>query len=418
MKTAESIVNPFAKGIAFIVRQPRDWKVTATRASIYRFFYQMVLPYLSVYILALGASGYQLGIANSVGMGLAGLLGPLTGSLIDRFGNKALYLTGIVLCAISYLIFGIAQSWPIIILAMLAHWVGFSTSTHNCSVICANSLSNEDRATAMSVCETLTAGLLGMVGPMVGAFLVTRFGGVNVSGIRPLFFICLAGTTITFFLVLTQLSNQKQVFSGKHGAGFFKGLSQIFERGHGNARFLVISALSFLPQGMIIPFSQAFASEMKGADSYTLGAMVTGYAITPFLLGIPIGRLADRIGRKRVIYCLGPLIWASSIVLVWAPSDLFLIVSGVLQGFIFVNLIITMAMVFEAAPQEYMGRWLGIVRLSRLILGAVSAYLAGAIWDHISPAHLFIIFIGIDLFIRIPLLMSVPEGIKFKNTPE
>jgi MFS family permease len=257
-----------------------------------------------------------------------------------------------------------------------------------------------------------------MMGPMVGAFLVTRFGGVNVSGIRPLFFICLAGTTITFFLVLTQLSNQKQVFSGKHGAGFFKGLSQIFGRGHGNARFLVISALSFLPQGMIIPFSQAFASEMKGADSYTLGAMVTGYAITPFLLGIPIGRLADRIGRKKVIYCLGPFVWASSIMLVWAPSDLFLIVSGVLQGFIFVNLIITMAMVFEAAPQEYMGRWLGIVRLSRLILGAVSAYLAGAIWDHISPAHLFIIFIGIDLFIRIPLLMSVPEGIKFKNTPE
>ena len=99
-----------------------------------------------------------------------------------------------------------------------------------------------------------------------------------------------------------------------------------------------------------------------------------------------------------------------------APNNLFLIATGVLQGFIFINLIITSAMVFEAVPREYMGRWLGIVRLSRLLLAAVSAYLAGAIWDHIGPAYLFTVFVGIDLFIRIPLLISVPEGIRFKNT--
>ena len=55
---------------------------------------------------------------------------------------------------------------------MLAYWVGLGTSMHSCSVICGSSLSNEDRATAMSVCESLAAGLLGMLGPMVGAFLV------------------------------------------------------------------------------------------------------------------------------------------------------------------------------------------------------------------------------------------------------
>ena len=66
-------------------------------------------------------------------------------------------------------------------------------SGHCCSVVCGNSLANEGRATSMSFCETLAAGLLGILGPILGAFFVTMFGGVNVSGIRPLFFISLAG---------------------------------------------------------------------------------------------------------------------------------------------------------------------------------------------------------------------------------
>ena len=33
-----------------------------------------------------------------------------------------------------------------------------------------------------------------------------------------------------------------------------------------------------------------------------MGYMVTGFALTPLVFGIPFGRLADRIGRKKVIY--------------------------------------------------------------------------------------------------------------------
>ncbi|MEA1964439.1 MAG: hypothetical protein U9O41_04830 [Candidatus Aerophobetes bacterium] len=61
----------------------------------------------------------------------------------------------------------------------------------------------------MSFCETLAQGLLGMVGPMVGASLVTIFGGVKVEGIRPLFFVSLLITAGTFFLILTPLPNRR-----------------------------------------------------------------------------------------------------------------------------------------------------------------------------------------------------------------
>jgi MFS family permease len=417
MGAYEKTTAALSPWIGFVARQQHDWIITATRTSIFRFFYQMVLPYLSIYTLALGATGTQLGMVNSIGMLVAGLLGPLTGLIIDRIGNKVIYLIGIVLIAISWFLYGIAHSWTIIIVAMLAYWVGFGTSMHSCSVICGNCLANEDRATAMSVCETLASGLLGMVGPMIGAFLVTRFGGVNVEGIRPLFYICLVSTIFTFFLILYKLPGQKNIIQSGQGLHLFRDLSQVFKYGQSIKRLIVISSIAWLPMGMIIPFTQAFANELKGADSYTLGAMVTGFALTPFLLGIPLGRLADRIGRKKVLYALGPLVWVSNLVLIWAPNAFFLVVSGVLQGFIYINMVIMMAMVMESVPKEYMGRWMGVNRFFRMILASVAAYGAGAIWDNIGPAFLFLAFIGVDLLIRIPLLITVPEtvGLQIKN---
>ncbi len=106
---------------------------------------------------------------------------------------------------------------------------------------------------------------------------------------------------------------------------------------------------------------------------------------------------------------MAPLFWASNVILIWAPNSLFLLAAGILQGFININLVVTGAMNFELVPPEQMGRWVGISRFFRMLLAAVTALLAGAIWDNIGPQYLFLIVAGLDIFIRIPLLMGMPE---------
>ena len=140
--------------------------------------------------------------------------------------------------------------------------------------------------------------------------------------------------------------------------------------------------------------------------------MATAFSITPLLLGIPTGRLADRIGRKRVLYVVGPLFWVSNIILLLAPNATFLVISGVLQGFLSINLVISAAMTFELVPAEQMGRWMGIVRFFRSLLAAGGAYLAGFLWDTVGPEYLFLLIIGLDIFIRMPLLISMPETLR------
>ncbi len=415
MKLFEPIWKAAASGVAFLKRQQRDWKVTMARACLERFTYQMVFPYISVYIVALGATGTQLGIVNSIGMGVAGLLSPLMGGVIDSIGVKKIYLIGIAFLTISYLTYALAWSWIVIIIAMGMYWLGFNMSGHSCSVVCGNSLPNEDRATGMSFCETLAAGLLGIIGPLLGAFLVARFGGVNVSGIRPLFFISFAGAAVSFLLIYTQLSDRKWGYQNEEAYNLLTGLSQIFKHGRSLKRMLVITSLTFLPTGMVLPFAQVFAHEVKGADQYILGAMVAGFALSPLLVGIPLGRLADRIGRKKVLYMAAPLFWASNVMLIWAPSHAFLIAAGVLQGFIFVNMVLTGAMAFELVPAEHMGRWVGLIRFFRMLLAAGSAFLAGFIWDRLGPHYVFLLVIGLDVFVRIPLLISMPETLKLQR---
>ena len=109
-----------AAAVAFLARQQRDWRVTVARTSLDRLAYQIVFPYLSVYIVALGASATELGLVNSLGLVAAGLVSPFIGWLIDRNGPRSFYLLGIGLLAVSYLTYAVAQNWPMAIAAMIA----------------------------------------------------------------------------------------------------------------------------------------------------------------------------------------------------------------------------------------------------------------------------------------------------------
>jgi len=404
-------------GISFLKRQQRDWKVTVARTSMDKLAYQMVFPYLSVYIVALGASATQLGIVNSIGMMIAGLFGPFTGWFIDRIGPKKIYLVGITFMVVCYLTYGLAQSWGVTIIAMIAYWLGFSTSIHSCATICGNCLVNRDRATGMMICETVTAGLLGMAGPIIATWLVSQFGGVNPNGIRPLFFSGLIITVGTFVVVLTQLSSRKWTKANTNRTSLFKEISQVFKSGKHLKRWIVIATITQLPIGMVFPFSQVFAYQVKGANEFILGAMVTGSALSSIVFAIPLGRLADRVGRKKVLFVTIPLFLLSNLMLILAPTPVFLVLAGILQGFHYIGSPIAAAIERELVPAEHMGRWIGITRFFKMIFSGILALTAGIIWDKFGPQYIFITFIGIELLIRLPLLISISETLnkRFKS---
>ena len=396
-------------------QQQRDWKVTVVRTSLDRLGYQIIYPYLSIYIISLGAMKTQLGLITSVGMILAGLLGPMTGHVIDRCGPKKIYLTGIALLIAAYLAYGLAPDWRVCAVAMILYYVGSATGGHSCATICGNCLCNANRAKGMLICESLAAGLLGMIGPLISAFVLIRLLGVSGTPnqpdpIRPLFFIAAAISLMTLTIVATMLSDRKwSADGGRMDFHFIRDGIGILRNNKNTKKWLIIGTITSLPLGMVLPYCQVYAAEVKGADVTVLAAMVTAAALTSVLFGYSIGALADRVGRKKVLYLTMSLFALSNLLLVFAPSPFFLILAGALQGFYYIGAPLAATIQRELVSRAVMGRWIGINRFVTSIVGAAMAFVSGILYDRIGPASVFLIVVGLDLFVRLPLLISLPE---------
>ena len=236
---------------------------------------------------------------------------------------------------------------------------------------------------------------------------------------RPLFVIAFVITIVSFILVRTQLSARRWGVGGGGGRAIFRDLGVVLREGAYLKRWLVIAAVGQLPLGMVLAFSAVYAHEVKGADALVLGLMTTSAAAVSIVLAVPMGRLADRIGRKRVLYVTIPLFCLSCLVLIWAPGPLALIAAGALQSFYFIGGPIAAAMERELVPASQMGRWIGIARVVKMLVGAALVLVAGLVWDGLGPEYVFLAFVVIDLGVRMPLLASMPEtlGMRFSSHP-
>jgi len=180
-------------------------------------------------------------------------------------------------------------------------------------------------------------------------------------------------------------------------------------------RWIAVVALSRLPLVVVVPFMYLFANEVKGAGQYTLSLMSVAMVVAHVLFGVPLGRLADRVGRKRIIFLLTPVWYLSMIVLVLARGPAALVLAGALWGFYPIMSVITSTMSLELAPLEQMGRWSGLLGVFAGLVTIPAPLIGGVIWRWLGPMYVFIIPVVLDCALRLPLLGAVPETLWKEN---
>jgi MFS family permease len=390
--------------VSFWERQRKSWRVVVTRAIITRFFNSMTIDYANIYVRELGATPLQLGSLNSVThLASAIVSGPL-GWIQDRYSLKKYFIISIGLFTFVPLIYALAQDWFWIILAMF-----LSIFSWPCATICDVSLEKRDRATGKALCEVV-GSVPSLFAPTIAAFLITFFGGLSVQGIRPLYWIQFAGQCVVFvFLYLTMVEVDRPEM-GRRKSRFVEDFREVFERGTGLKRWIIFSTLGMFIMSMVSPFRAPFAHEVKGANQFIIGGMASASLVVQVLFATPLGRLADRIGRKKVFYALTPLYWASNLLLVFAPTPELLILSGVLLGFQNIVSIVVLASIrAELVPVDCLGRWRGILSLFGGLASITASIIGGFIWETLGPAYIFLLPVVIDLLVRIPMMVSIPE---------
>lgn len=316
--------------------------------------------------------------------------------------------------AIGALLFALATNWIILIPAIVISTLALRIVMTACPMVCGKCLANEERARGMQLCDTLSA-VPRLIAPMISMFLITALGGLTAQSIRPLYIIQCIGLVAISLVVFKKFTDpQRNQDSVHQGASYASDIQEVLQKGIMVKRWIIYICLSTIPMYVNTIFVPLYAAEVKHADQFIISGMAMTATLLPLILSIPIGWLADSIGRKKVIYLGTPLYCLSFILLIYASDSITLLLSGVFQG-VFMLIAVTQAvMTAELVPTPLLGRWHGLLGLFRGLISVIIPVLGGLLWVTLSPESIFLVMI-LTQFLKILILLPVPETLKRIN---
>lgn len=136
--------------------------------------FAMVLPLLPFYAARMGATGFVVGLLISAFSVAQLLSAPTWGKVSDRFGRRPAVISGLLISAIAYVVFGVAGTLAILLLSRVVQGVGGGT-VGVLQAYVADASKPEDRAKGLGWLSAATsAGAV--IGPAFGSLCVQWWG--------------------------------------------------------------------------------------------------------------------------------------------------------------------------------------------------------------------------------------------------
>jgi len=380
------------------------------------FAMELQATYYALYVLGLGATETILGVIGlSQFLALASLQFP-GGYLADKYGRKWLISTMTFGVALSFTIYAVAPSWHFILIGAVLMAIFNSTYQPALNAMISDSLPPERRGMGFSI-VMLIASVSTTPSPAVAGLLRSYFG--LIDGMRIIYGIVVTLFLIAaffrfFFLKETVVSSSKPHLDEiihsyptalKESVGVWKKVPKAMLY-----LFLAFSMTTFGFASMNL-FSVVYATRVLFIDEIVWGFLLAIVPLTTIILAIPVGKLVDKIKRKKPIL-VSMLLFALSM-LVFVYGDLTkvaisLIIVGV--GQVMMNAAFG-ALQTDLTPKEQRGKVNGFINFANYIVMAVGSLLGGYLYEHIAPQAPFMLAIATVLpsFLLTLVLVKEPE---------
>ncbi len=245
-----------------------------------------------------------IGVALSLFGFLNSFAQPFTGRLSDRTGmRKALILFGLAVLAATSLAYALVDSYEALLVVRALQGLGgaFVIPT---TIALVNDLARSDAERGGNFGVFNTFRLIGFgFGPVVAGFVVTagpyEFAGIVLSGFNAAFGVAVVGAAVSFLLVSVLISDPDvtEADAGEELSiavvGDDRLLDPVFVLGVATL-FMAISIALFATL-------QEPINDRLGQTSTMFGLQFAAVVVANVALQMPIGRAADRIGRKPFI---------------------------------------------------------------------------------------------------------------------
>ncbi|MEN8247083.1 MAG: MFS transporter [Thermodesulfobacteriota bacterium] len=356
----------------------------------------IVVPLLPVYAHSLGASGLYIGlIFGSFSLSRTFFL-PYFGRKSDKSGRKHLIVTGLAGYTLISIAFIFSSNVETLIAIRFLQGIASSMMMPAIQAYVGD-ITPKGR-------EGFTMGLFNMslfmglsLGPLMGGGITDSFG-LEAS------FICMGALSlIGFFLSLFLLPpiNREQVRQRNRPPVKWRRIVQDRE---------VIGLFLFRVGytaciGIIWGFLPVLADDELSLSSSTIGMLVMMGVFISGAIHMPMGYLADRLNRKRMIMIGGMLVTVAMIGFARAGSVHDLIVASIFFGFGGgISMPAHMAIaVFKGSESDAMGSLMGLMTMAHSLGMLAGSTLAGVMMDLFQLRHAFwlgsgIICVGTLLF--------------------
>jgi DHA1 family tetracycline resistance protein-like MFS transporter len=255
----------------------------------------IVLPLLPFYAQHYGATALLVGLLSTSFSLMQFLFAPVWGRMSDRVGRRPIILLGLLGSSVSYLIFGLAHSLPVLFFSRLfAGIAGANISTAQAYI--ADSTTAEKRARGMGLIGA-AYGLGFIFGPAIGGTL-SHFA----LNLPPLFASALAFSNFSaaLFLLPESLKPENRIAHSHRGLNLGR-----IKRALGHPQLGIFLTLFFISTFAFANLEATFAlmtQKKFGFDAHENGYLFAyiGILIT-IMQGFLIGRLVKRAGERKLI---------------------------------------------------------------------------------------------------------------------
>jgi DHA1 family multidrug resistance protein-like MFS transporter len=379
--------------------------------------FSVFMPFLPYYVQELGITGdkqvaFWAGLLTSAQAVTMALVAPVWGSLSDRYGRKIMVVRAMLGGAVVISLMGfVGNVWQLVVLRAIQ---GTLTGTVSAATtLVASSAPPQRRGFALGMLQ-MAFFVGGSVGPLLGGFIA------DSMGYRPTFWVT-AALLFTAGILVIVFVRENFVPAARDGerAPLLEGLVIVFR----TRVLMLVCGIRVLMRmagrviGPVLPlFIQSIAAPEAKIASLT--GTIAGFASAASAIGaVLMGRLADRIGPRRILIVCGVAASILHTAQAWVqtPTQLLVLrtVAGVAMGGILASI---SALQATLAPKGRYGAVYGVD--TSLVAGAnaIAPMIGAALTATFGLASIFYGAAVIYAIATVIVLVVVPGVMRATGT--
>ncbi len=348
------------------------------------------LGFAPKYLQTLGAAIFVIGLFDALQTLLGALYAYPGGWLTDHWGQRRSLMLFSALSLIGYIVVLVWRHWLAVVVGafFFLAWSAFSLPAT--FTVIATSLKQSQHTMGVGV-QSMVRRVPMMAGPLIGGWLISRFGWQE--GVKLALLGCLALAVITMFFQWSIVEPPSQKTSdtqaGKSPAE--SSLLGVVKSFNPTLRELLVSDILIrfcerIPYAFVI----LWAMNHGGLSAQQFGLLTAIEMATAMLCYIPVAHLADKYGQRPFVLATFVFFTLFPVSLLWADNLAWLAVAFVVRGLKEFGEPARKALIIAQASPELRNRTYGAYYLIRDCVVTTGSFLGAWLWI-IDPRANFIV---------------------------